>query len=470
MTRKAIASLLLSVTILAGFADADEQPNLILIIADDLGYGETSMMGCPDIPTPHIDALADRGVRCTSGYVTSSYCSPSRAGMLTGRYQSRFGYDHNPVGDKNLLETAGVPDSELLFAEPLVEAGYQTALIGKWHLGATPSKHPNQRGFKEFWGFLHEGHYYVPGPPYDEVWTMLRDRSLEKGQRTIDGKNVRGNYAPINEPLYDKHNPVLNETVTVETFDYLTDEITSRSVDFVERHHQSPFALVVSYNAVHSPMQARLDDVESFSHISDIQRRIFAGMTVALDRGVGEITRCLEKHNLRENTLLVFVSDNGGPTKELTSRNTPLRGEKGSVYEGGLRVPMIWSMPSRLPTGVSEDRPVLSLDVVATFAEMAGVSSAFEELDGVNLDGWLGRPNNAAPNRPIFWRMTHGKRAIRVGNYKWIQPRRGVEPELYDLESDIGESVNLAKDRPDVIFQLSEVWSAINEMMAPPML
>ena len=273
----------------AGVPRTDDRPNVVCVIADDLGYGETGMMGNLEIPTPNIDRLAADGVRCTSGYVTSSYCSPSRAGIFTGRYQSRFGYDMNPTGKRNLLPQAGLPQSETTFIRQLSDAGYRTGLVGKWHLGGIPSKHPTRRGFQDFYGFLHEGHFYVPGPPYRDVLTMIRDKSVPAGQRVREGDLIRGNYAPMNEPDYDGDNPIMRGDEEVVEPDYLTDAITDEAVEFIERHIAEPFCLVVAYNAVHSPMQARQDDLETIRRIKDEQRRIFAGMLIALDRGVGRI-------------------------------------------------------------------------------------------------------------------------------------------------------------------------------------
>ncbi len=346
--------------------EPDKRPNIVVIIADDLGYGETGMMGNDEIPTPNIDALAAAGVRCTSGYVTASYCSSSRAGLFTGRYQSRFGYEMNPTGKRNLHPEAGLPTTETTFVKRLSEAGYATGLVGKWHLGTVESKHPLRRGFDEFYGFLHEGHYYVPGPPYKKVLTMIRDSSLEEGKRVREQNLIRGNYARMSEPKYDEDNPILRGQEEVVEADYLTDAITNEAVEFIDKHSSKPFCLVVSYNAVHSPMQAKTDDIEALRRIKDVQRRIFAGMLTALDQGVGRVRDALKEQGLTRRTMVVFLSDNGGPTAELTSSNAPLRGGKGSLYEGGIRVPMVWSFPGRLPAGRVEDRPVLSLDIAAT--------------------------------------------------------------------------------------------------------
>lgn len=460
-------SLLVFVLVGATATIAEERPNIVIIIADDLGYGETGMMGNDQIPTPHIDALAASGVRCTAGYVTSSYCSTSRAGFFTGRYQSRFGYEMNPTGKRNLYPEAGLPVDQTTFVERLNEAGYATCLSGKWHLGTIPAKQPTSRGFDSFYGFLHEGHYYVPGPPYEGVLTMIRDTSLAVGRRVREGNLIRGNYARMSEPHYDADNPLLRGSEAIVEPDYLTDAITDEAVAFVQQERQQPFCLIVSYNAVHSPMQATDEDLEALQWIKDDQRRIFAGMLVAMDRGVGRIRDALDQQGMLRNTLVVFFSDNGGPTEELTSSNAPLRGGKGTLYEGGVRVPMIWSMPGTLPESSVEKRPVLSLDVAATALDLAGLP-ADPAADGRNLLEWITSPAVASPHQTIYWRMAGGKMALRDGNWKIVRPRRGEPIELYHLAGDLGEQRNLIDEHPEISARLMKQWNALDAQMADP--
>ena len=445
----------------------DPRPNIVVIIADDLGYGETGMMGNPQIPTPHIDALASDGVRFTSGYVTSSYCSPSRAGIMTGRHPSRFGYEMNPTGKRNLLAAAGLPESETTFVKLLADAGYKTALVGKWHLGTVESKHPLSRGFESFYGFLHEGHYYVDGPPYKNVLTMIRDSSLPAGERQRDGDVIRGNYARMSEPEYDADNPVFRGEREIIERRYLTDAITEEAVRFIDDNAADPFCLVVSYNAVHSPMQALKEDLEKLRRIKDDQRRIFGGMLLALDHGVGRVRGALREAGLERNSLVVFVSDNGGPTAELTSSNAPLRGGKGSLYEGGIRVPMVWSYPPVLPKGSTESRAVLSLDIAATALELAGVE-AESQLDGKSLVGWIDDPARGELHDQLFWRMPGGKMAFRSGNWKIVRPRRGQAIELYHLAGDTSEERNLAASQSIKLKELVNQYLAMESQMPDP--
>ena len=446
---------------------AAQRPNLVCIIVDDLGYGETGMMGNTEIPTPNIDQLAADGIRCTSGYVTASYCSPSRAGIFTGRYQSRFGYDINPTGKRNLDPRAGLPDSEKTFVDRLSEAGYRTGLAGKWHLGGVPAKHPTRRGFQSFYGFLHEGHFYVPGPPYRGVLTMIRDTSLPKGETVREGDLIRGNYTRISEPDYDGDNPMMRGSEEIVEWDYLTDAISDEAVDFIDRNAEQAFCLVVSYNAVHSPMQAREEDLRAIRRIKDVQRRIFAGMLLALDRGVGKIRKSLSDHGLTRRTMVVLVSDNGGPTQELTSSNAPLRGGKGSLYEGGIRVPMVWSYPAGLPEGMIENRTVLSLDIAATALDLAGLA-ADESLDGRSVLSWVADPLSDSPHETLYWRMPGGKLALRRGNWKIVRPGSSAPLELYHLAGDIEESRNLVSEHPGIMKEMINQWNAIDGEMAEP--
>lgn len=463
-----IASL---IVFLAGFnpvVSADERPNIVVIIADDLGYGETEMMGNRQIPTPAINALAADGVRCLQGYVTSSYCSPSRAGIMTGRYQSRFGYDINPTGKRNLLPDAGLPTSETTFVRKLNEAGYQTGLVGKWHLGAAAELHPMQRGFDSFYGFLHEGHFYVPGSLHEgvefkNVLTMIRDTTLPAGKRVREGSLIRGNYVRMSEPQYDEDNPILRGTEKIQESRYLTEAITEEAVSFINEHHESPFCLMVCYNAVHSPLQAKLEDCETLRRIDDVQRRIFAGMLIALDRGVGDITAAIDDHRLRRKTLVVFLSDNGGPTAELTSSNAPLRGGKGSLYEGGVRIPMVWSFPGRLPEGVTESRPVSSLDIAATALDIADVETD-PQADGVSIFKWINSPI-AKSHEHLYWRMPNGKQALRSGNWKIVRPSKDMPFELFHLHSDPAEQRDLSRQERGKLKELINRWQSYDRQM-----
>ncbi len=448
-------------------------PNIVLLVADDLGYGELGCQGNPQIPTPHIDNIATSGVRFTQGYVTAAYCSASRAGLMTGRYQARFGYDFNPIGAQNEKPTAGLPTSEITIARMLHDAGYATALIGKWHLGGTAAFHPLRRGFDEFFGFTHEGHFFVP-PPYLGVTTMLRRRSLPFGEQgrwvSPHRKLILSTHMGSDEPAYDANNPIVRDGQPVHENAYLTDAWTREAVDFIDRHKTRPFFLVLAYNAVHSPLQGADKYMRRFTSIDDVQRRIFAAMLANLDDSVGKVLGKLKDEQLLDHTLVVFLSDNGGPTRELTSSNLPLRGGKGQLYEGGIRVPMMCQWKGHLPAGEVYVSPVISLDLAATALAVSGVEERpGAELDGVNLVPFLKGQRTGRPHERLFWRAG-SRSAIRDGDWKAVRNGRSAAApwELYRLDEDLAESHNLASTHPTKLQELRTAWQTINAGMAEP--
>lgn len=450
------------------------RPNIVLIVADDLGYGELGCQGNQEIPTPNIDSIAKNGVRFTAGYVTAPYCSASRAGLLTGRYQTRFGYEFNPVGAHNEDPRAGLPASETTLAEHLQDAGYATALIGKWHLGGHAKYHPLRHGFDEFFGFLHEGHYFVP-PPYKGVTTMLRRKALPDGSTgrwiSRNGKLVHSTHMRSNEPDYDANNPILRNGQPVAERSYLTDAFTREAVDFIGRHKDRPFFLYLPYNAVHSPLQGADAWMKKFAHIKDVHRRIFAAMLGNLDHGVGQVLKKLRSDGLEENTLVVFISDNGGPTRELTSSNKPLRGGKGQVYEGGIRVPFLMQWKGTLPAGSVYRQSVISLDIFETAAAIAKRPiPKSRSIDGVNLLPYLLGKEKSRPHDRLFWRLGT-KTAVRVGDWKLLRnPGRGAKSDwqLFDLSKDLSEKRDLASKQPAKLAELLSAWQQMNREMKAP--
>jgi arylsulfatase A-like enzyme len=391
------------------------QPNIILIVADDLGYGDVSFQGSTQIKTPNIDALARSGVRFSQGYVSAPVCSPSRAGMLTGRMQVRFGYDNNlddstPGFDP---EFAGLNVKEKTVADRLKAAGYTTGILGKWHLGHRPQFHPLKRGFDEFWGFLGGGHSYFP--------------------TTKEGKpepNIECSYQPA-APIT-----------------YITDDIGKEAVDFVRRHRDGPFFLYVAFNAPHTPMQAMPEDLERFAFITDKKRRTYCAMVHRLDANVGRIVEALTQAGLAANTLITFVSDNGGPVDQNCSLNAPLNGQKGILLEGGMRVPFVLSWPGGLPADTVFTNAVSSLDFTPTFLAAAGrPTSPGDDLDGVNLLPHLRGENLAPPHDTLLWRFTITA-AIREGDWKLIRiPDR--LPMLFHLATDVSEQHDVALEHLD---------------------
>ena len=432
-----IASLFLvlaaSCTVLAA---SPRRPNILFVVADDLGFADVGFQGCKDIPTPNLDALAAAGVRFTSGYVSGPYCSPTRAGLMTGRYQTRFGHEFNPGGKD------GLPLNETTIADRLKAAGYVTGLVGKWHLGSLPRFHPQKRGFDEFFGFLGGAHDY------------FRSAGILRGT----------------EPVKD--------------LDYTTDAFGREAVAFIERHKAEPWFLYLAFNAVHTPMEATDDRLAKFPGIENKQRRTYDAMTLALDDAVGPVRKKLADAGLEQDTLIVFISDNGGPTMPGTtingSCNTPLRGSKRTTLEGGIRVPFVVSWPGHLKPGVYH-QPVIQLDADATALAIAGVDARPEwNLDGVNLMPFLKGQKTGTPHEALYWRF--GKQmAIRMGDYKLVRYDSNAdtltggrnqpvtEAKLYHLSEDIGETKDLAAAMPGKVKELQSKWDAWNATLVGPL-
>lgn len=441
---------------------AQEFPNIVVIIVDDLGYGELGCQGNPQIPTPNIDAIANNGVRFTQGYVTAPYCSPSRAGLITGRHQVGFGYLDNPVGAKNDDPDVGLPLSEMTIAHYLRETGYVTGIFGKWHLGGTAKYHPLRRGFDEFYGFMHEGHFYVP-PPYYDVVNFFRRRVLPGGRSgrmlSRDRRTTYSTHMKQNEPPYDANNPVLLGGQPFQEKEYLTDAITREANMFIRRHVDKPFFLCLSYNAVHSPLQGADRYVHKFRDIKDIQRRIFAAMLGNLDDNLGDVFATLQQTGRIDNTMVFFISDNGGPTRELTSSNKPLRGEKGSLHEGGIRVPFLMQWNGKIRPRTLYRQPVTSLDIASTIQSAVGFKTKKTlPLDGVDLMPYISGKKSGRPHEELVWK-TPRQAALRQGDWKLISETNKAgenRVELYDLSSDLSEAKNLATVNTEKLTAIQE--------------
>lgn len=459
----------------ASLSADDGRPNIIVFFADDLGYGELGCQGNSEIPTPYIDSIAESGVRFTAGYVAGPNCSPSRAGLLTGRTPTRFGYEFNPIGARNEEPGIGLPSKEVTIAETLQDAGYTTGLIGKWHQGGGAEYHPFRHGFDEFFGFTHEGHYFVP-PPWKGVTTMLRRKSLpdgSKGRWEGEKRLIYSTHMKSAEPDYDANNPIVRGGQPVVESEYLTDAFTREAVDFIDRHDDKPFFLYLAYNAVHSPLQGADKYMKKFAHIEDVHRRIFAAMLANMDDSVGAVMNQLRKSGLEENTLVFFLSDNGGPTRELTSSNLPLRGEKGQMYEGAIRVPYMVQWKGKIPAGEVYHQPVSSFDIYATaVANSAGVTVP-EQVEGVDLIPFLKGEDQGRPHETLYWRQG-GKAAMRHGDWKIVRMGKRLQAgrakwELYDLSKDISEQTNLAGVHPEILAELISRWNEMNSEMVDPL-
>jgi len=405
------------------------RPNIVLIVADDLGYGGIGAYGERELPTPHIDSIAAAGARYTNGYVSCPVCSPTRAGLMTGRYQQRFGHEFNPGPAQEATDNFGLPLTETTIADRLKKLGYATGMVGKWHLGYRPEYHPLKRGFDEFFGFLGGAHSFI-------------------------------------DPLGDSANPILRGTEKVDEKEYLTDALAREAVAFIERRKSGPFFLYLPFNAVHAPMQGAQKYLDRFQSIADPLRRIHAAMISAMDDAVGRVLETLKKNNLTGNTLVFFISDNGGPTQVNTSRNTPLRGVKGQVLEGGIRVPFLIQWPGKVKPGTVVDHPVIALDIHPTAVAAAGGKlQASMKLDGVDLVAHLNA--RTAPHNTLYWRFG-GQLAVRKGDWK-LADTAGEPPQLYNLTNDIGETSNLAAKEPAKLAEMQEAYDAWNFQLVNPL-
>lgn len=301
---------------------------------------------------------------------------------------------------------------------------------------------------------------------------MLRRRALPDGGKgrwtSPDGSLIWSTHMGHDEPPYDANNPILRESQPVEERLHLTDAFTREAVDFIERHKSRPFFLYVAYNAVHSPLQGADRWMDEFSGIKDMHRRIFAAMVAHLDESVGRVLEKLSRESLNQKTIVFFLSDNGGPTRELTSSNAPLRGGKGSVYEGGLRIPFLMRWDGTLPAGLTYQKPVISTDIAATALALASIDSRdSNKLDGVNLIPFLLGDQEGAPHDTLFWRQG-SRTALRRGDWKLVSPRSG-KWELYHLAEDLGENNDLAKAQPSRLESMRHDWEGVNAEMAAPL-
>lgn len=436
MTRFAFAAFAILATASSLFAA--EKPNIIVIVGDDMGYADVGFQGCKDIPTPNLDSLAKAGTKLTNGYVSGPYCSPTRAGLLTGRYQTRFGHEFNGGAGPEI----GLPLTETTLADRLKAAGYATGWVGKWHLGNADKFHPQKRGFDEAFGFLGGAHSYFPA----------------KG----------------------KADTILRDTKPVDETEYLTDAFGREAVAFVDKHKAKPFFLYLAFNAVHTPMHATDARLKKFEDIKDNQRRTYAAMMFAMDEAVGALLAKLKTEKLEENTLVVFFSDNGGPTMQGTtingSVNAPLRGSKRTTLEGGVRVPFCVKWPAKIPAGKVYDNPVIQLDVLPTALAAAGVEAKADwKLDGVNLLPYLTVESKAMPHDTLYWRFGQ-QMAIRKGDWKLVKYDATAEggkgttaARLYNLADDIGEKTDLAGKQPDKVKELQAAWDEWNKGNVAPL-
>lgn len=391
---------------------ANNKPNVLIVLIDDAGYNDFGFMGSKDMYTPNIDKLASSGVIFSDAHVAATVSSPSRACIMTGRYGHRFGYECN-INDR----TNGLPLSEQTIADLFKENGYSTYAVGKWHLGSLDKFHPNRRGFEIFYGMKSGGRDYF----YDENGS---DKIGDERNLLLNSKQVR--------------------------FDgYLTDAFSNKAVELIKQS-KKPFMMYLAYNAVHTPLQATDDDMKLFK---GHPRQKLAAMTYALDRGIGKIVKVLEESGKMDNTIIFFLSDNGGATNNLSS-NYPLKGFKGNKFEGGHRVPFFIVWKNNIKGGGIFDGLSSSLDIFATAIDAAGITNNKNELDGVSLLPYIKGDKIGDPHDVLYWRKMDS-RAIRMGDYKYIITN-GVDSVLYNIKLDLDEMSNIIKEKKEIHRLLSK--------------
>ncbi len=432
-------------------------PNVVVIMADDLGYADVGYNGCKDIPTPNIDKLAESGAICSSAYVTGPMCGPSRAGFITGRMQSTFGWYGNPGAP--LDPKQGLPSSVNTVAAYMQEQGYITGGVGKWHMGTAPHQHPNKMGYDYWYGFLSGGHLYYPE----------------------DHPSYNGKYTEMKKPygMRDMHHtlPIIENYEPVEWDKYLTHELTDQGIAFIEKNKDKPFFLFMSYNAPHEYLEAPEETIVMFPEdkmtsilgVKPKNRSVYAAMTYEFDKGVGKLMETLDRMELSENTIVWFLSDNGGMKR--TSDNRPLRGAKWSSYGGGMRVPCAVSWAGHIKPGTVLEAPVTTLDIGATSVALAGGNVSKTDLDGADISAYLTGQTKVAPHKELFWRIGRNFKensgVLRVGDYKLIVQKN--KTQLYNLKEDLSETTDLSQSQPDRVQEMLQRWQALNQSSQPPL-
>ena len=445
----ALAGLLL-ISALPAMAQTSK-PNILVVLCDDLGYADVGFNGSKDIITPELDKLANNGTVFSSAYVVHPFCGPSRAALMTGRYPHEIGAPYN-LADVGMDLKDGIPVEETFISNVMQNAGYYTSIIGKWHLGYAPQFQPNNRGFDEFYGFLGGGHKYFPAE-----YKAQYDAQVKNGNKNI--------HAYIT--------PLLHNNTVVEETEYMTDALSREAVRVVKeaKEKKKPFFMYLAYNAPHVPLEAKAEDLKIFENIKDKDRRTYAAMVYAVDRGVGEIVKTLKETKQFENTLIIFLSDNGGNI-EHSANNFPLRGTKGDVYEGGFRVPMFFHWPKKVPAGKRFDYTVSAIDFYPTFARLAGgVIPAEKSIDGKDIWSNFVAGKNTHKDDMIYavrYRSGFADIAARKEDFKIVKagPNKW---KLFDVRKDPSETKDLSAQYPDVVKKMVEETQKWSESHITPL-
>ncbi len=463
-----------------GRAPGERPPNIVLILADDLGFNDLTVAGGGvaggTVPTPHIDSIASDGVRFVNGYAANGTCAPSRAAILSGRYGTRFGFEFTPTPpgmmtltsmlanedgtrlrpaipnedfERVPFEEMGMPSSEITIAELLAQQDYHTVHIGKWHVGRSPGKAPLDQGFDE--SLLMVSGLYLPVDDPNVV-------------------NARQDFDPIDRFLWRAvlFAASFGGGPAFEPGGYLTDYYTDEAVRVIERNKDRPFFLYLAHWAPHTPLQATREDYEAVSHIELHRERVYAAMIRALDRGVGRVLEALREHGLEDDTLVLFTSDNGGAGYiGLPDVNDPFRGWKITLFEGGIHVPYFLKWPARVPAGQVFEAPVHHFDLFATAAAAGGAALPNDrKIDGKDLVPYVTGERTEVPHESLFWRSGASQSAL-VNGWKLNVSDPPGRSWLFDLSVDPGERTNLAEARPDKLEELRAALAAHNAEQRP---
>ncbi len=460
-----------------GGEEKSPAPNVILIMADDLGKYEVSSYGAEEISTPNIDAIGSNGVRFEDAYVTAPICAPSRASILTGRYQQRYGFETQPMdfyptnklefglgkrsdlGDWRvtsgpefptpwMMERQGIPPNEINLAELFQAKGYVTGLIGKWHLGYGEEHLPNHRGFDYQYGFYGAFSLYTPSRKTPGYVNYIQNDMSSHHQWNM-GRN--------------ENSAIRENNKVVKEGEYLTFALRDHAKEFISSHREEPFFLYLSFNAPHVPFQAPQSYFDQFAHVADSNRRVYLAMIKALDDAVGDVMKHLKESGQWENTIVYFISDNGGASYTGATQNGPLKGGKLTHFEGGVNVPFMMQWPGTLPAGKTYRYPVSSMDIFATSVSACNISLPPNlRTDGKDLMPFLLGENNGTPHERLYWRTDH-IRAIRYRDWKLILSTRDGWLHLYNLKNDKSERIDLSDLNASEKQQLLRFFEEWNE-------